>query len=97
VCKDYEEGALHLSRKDLEKWKEYASRHGVDVKKDVRRDRARIAINWLRPFLGLTPEDFKILSKKCVSKVNGIWRKQTMFFNAMTSKVSFDFPQAKKM
>jgi hypothetical protein len=47
--------------------------------------------------LGLTPEDFKILSKKCVSKVNGIWRKQTMFFNAMTSKVSFDFPQAKKM
>jgi hypothetical protein len=97
VCKDYEKGVVHLSKKDQVKWEEYASRHGVDVKRDVRRDRARMAINWLRPFLGLTPSDYKILCKKCVAKVDGIWRKQTMFFNAVASKVSSDFEQANKM
>jgi hypothetical protein len=52
VFKDYKKSALHLSKKDKEKWEDYASRHGVDVKKNVWRDRARMTINWLRPFLG---------------------------------------------
>jgi hypothetical protein len=59
-----------------------------DVKRDVRTDRARMTINWLRPFLALTPIDYKILCKKCVAKVDGVWKKQTMFFNAVASKVS---------
>jgi hypothetical protein len=59
------------------------------VKKDVRRDRPRMTINWLRPFLGLIQNDYKILAKKCVAMVNRTWRKQTMFFNVVTNKVSF--------
>jgi hypothetical protein len=70
--KNMKKGVLHLSKKDQEKWEEYASRHGVVVKKDVWRDRARMTINWLRPFLGLTLDDYKILCKKCVAKVNGV-------------------------
>jgi hypothetical protein len=92
VCKDYEKGALHLSKKDQVKWEEYALRHGVDVKRDVRTHMARMTINWLRPFLDLIPTDYKILCKKCVAKVDGVW-----FFNAVASKVSFDFQQANKM
>jgi hypothetical protein len=45
MCKDYEKNALYLNKKDKVKWEEYASRHGVDVKRDVRRDRARMTIN----------------------------------------------------
>jgi hypothetical protein len=76
---------------------EYASRHGVDVKRDVRTDKARMTINWLRPFLGLTPTDYKFFCKKCVAKMDGVWRKQTIFFNVVVSKVSSDFQQANKM
>jgi hypothetical protein len=72
VCKDYEKGILLLNKKDQEKWEAYASRHGVDVKRDVRRDRARMTINWLRSFLDFTPDDYKILCKKCVIKVKGV-------------------------
>jgi hypothetical protein len=53
------------------KWEEYASRHGVDVKTDVRRDRVRMTINWLRPFLGLTPSDYKILCKNVLQRWTG--------------------------
>jgi hypothetical protein len=56
-----------------------------------------MTINWLRPFLGLTLDDYKILCKKCASKVNGVWKKQIMFFNVVTSKVSIEFQQANKM
>jgi hypothetical protein len=94
VCKDFKRCALHLSKKEQEKWEEYVSKHNLDVKKDVQRDRPRMTINWLKPFLALTQDDYKFLAKKCIVVVNGTWRKPMMFFNAVTSKVSLHFAEA---
>jgi hypothetical protein len=79
MCKDNKRGALHLSKKEQEKWEEYASIYNLDVKKDVWRDRPRITINWLWLILGLIQNDYKILAKKCVVVVDRTWRKQTTF------------------
>jgi hypothetical protein len=53
-----------------------------------------MTINWLKPFLALTQDDYKFLAKKCIVVVNGTWRKPMMFFNAVTSKVSLHFAEA---
>jgi hypothetical protein len=53
-----------------------------------------MVINWLRPFLGLTQNVYKILAKKYVVVMNKTWRKQMMYFNAVTNKVSFYFAEA---
>jgi hypothetical protein len=53
------------------KWEEYASRHGVDVKRDIWRDRARMTINWLRPFMGLTLSDYKIFARNVLQRWMG--------------------------
>jgi hypothetical protein len=55
---------LHLSKKEQEKWEEYASKHNLDVKKDVWSDKPRMTINWLRPFLDSTQIDYKIIRPK---------------------------------
>jgi hypothetical protein len=75
-----------LSKKEQEKWEEYASKHNLDVKKDVWSDKPRMTINWLRPFLDSTQIDYKIISKKCIALMNGTWKKQMMFFNVVTNK-----------
>ena len=45
VCKDYEGRALHLSKKEQEKWEEYASKFNLDVKKNVQNNRPKMTIN----------------------------------------------------
>ena len=87
VCSDYESGFLWFSKEDEKKWRDYASKHSLDVTVDVRAGRKRMEKNWLRPLSRIPARQYLRVAKDLAAQPvqGGSRATQKYYFNGNNS------------